>query len=309
MRTVSRAARLAAAVGALVVVGVSMALLAVTGAAAAAAAPCPRGYTHVDLVHLEHPIDLECGDLRGLDLSGMSLIQATLDHADLEGADLSDAKLDQASLIDANLRGANLSHVDLTQADLTDADLTGATLTGADITQTTLTGTTLDQVKGLRSYGRYVSALGGVVFVAMAMLTIAKASRRRRANLAAASDHGETPLVPASYAPTANPSGSTTSQLPPPPSAADAPFGAFAPASSLRSARRTLVVGLLGALVAGFGVQAFVGGLLKTFSPAFDPLLNICQQSTCQANIEMGVLAVFAGFPLALLGLAVWGKS
>ena len=114
----------ARALGALAALGVTAAMLAVSGGPASAAASCPT-------------VDSVTG----------AVSPAPGPGADLQGCDLRNANLFGADLAGANLAGADLTGATLTAAQLSDADLAGATLASAALDGAFLDGATLTKVR------------------------------------------------------------------------------------------------------------------------------------------------------------------
>jgi uncharacterized protein YjbI with pentapeptide repeats len=106
---------------ALAMLGVTAAMLAVSGGPAAAAVSCPAVDSVTGAVS---PAPGPAADLQGCNLTGANLFGADLTGANLAGADLTGA----------NLTAARLSNADLTGATLASADLDGAFLDGATLT-------------------------------------------------------------------------------------------------------------------------------------------------------------------------------
>ena len=114
----------ARALGALAALGVTAAMLAVSGGPASAAVSCPT-------------VDSVTG----------AVSPAPGPGADLQGCDLRNANLFGADLAGANLAGADLTGATLTAAQLSDADLAGATLASAALDGAFLDGATLTKVR------------------------------------------------------------------------------------------------------------------------------------------------------------------
>jgi hypothetical protein len=119
-------------------------------------------------------------NLSGANLSDAKLGQAYANHATFSGANLTGADLTQAELTGANFTGANLSHASLIQATATGANFAHARLTSTDFTQAEIGNATFTGVKGLLPLSNYLLLGAVVIFVLLALSTIAGRLRGMR---------------------------------------------------------------------------------------------------------------------------------
>ena len=216
------------------------------------------------------PGHLRCADLTGSNLSGLSLIQIDMTGAILSGANLQHTDLTQATLSGADFSHADLSNATLDQATARGTNFTDANLTGVSAVQTDLTQAKLNGAK-----------LGGVSFT--------------QATLTGATFTGATGLTP----------WSTYLLL-----AAGVIFVLLALGTISRARRpgqgRWVPLGLLGCLVAAFGFHLFVGGLIDEFVGGFGPpVTQTCSGPQCAVGVNSGLVGVFAGIFVFLIGLAL----
>ena len=111
------------------------------------------------------------------------------------------------------------------------------------------------------------------------------------------------------------PAGSTVQMAKPAPSAQPAmAMGAFnpinPPASSTRGFGATLVIGLLGSLIVAFGLHLFLGGMVGTFSFAFDTLATAtCSGPQCSVGVGSGEFGLIVGVFVVIAGFFVRARA
>jgi hypothetical protein len=216
------------------------------------------------------PGHLRCADLSGADLNGLSLIQVDLTGAILRNANLQHTDLTQATLDGTDLSHANLSNAKLDQASAHNANFTGANLTGASMVQTDLTGASLNG-----------ASLGGVSFT--------------EATLTGTTFTGATGVTPWSFYLLI---------------ASGLLFLLLALGTISRARRpggpRSVILALLGGLVAAFGFHLFAGGLIGQFVGGFGaPVTQTCTGPLCTVGVGSGIVGVFAGVVVLLIGLGM----
>jgi hypothetical protein len=255
-------------------------------------------------VHLGQA-DLSGAQLDGAKLTGADLTQATLTGADFSNADLSHANLTQVEAAGVAFDGADLSDVDATQATMNDASFTGADLDGADFTQAELSGADFDNARGLTPWSAYVLIASLAVFVLLAALSVRRALKRRGNRADAPAPTPTTPVF-ASSAAGYNPSVPRSLQKP-----INAPFRPInPPASSIRGFAASLAIGLLGSLVAAFGVHLFLGGMIGTFSFAFDTLATAtCSGPQCAVGVNSGTFGLVGGVFVVIAGFFIRARA
>lgn len=266
--------------------------------------------------------DLSGAKLAGADLHSADLTQATLTGADFSNADLAHAKLIQVDAADTTWTGADLSDVDATQAHLTGASFAHAKLGGGDFTQADLGHTDFSGARGLTPWSLYVFIAAGAVFLLLAAFSTRRALKRRPrpappAGFEVPEDRGHSLgrwlTGNEGEAPTVQPTttlvkpAATQSQ----PSAAP---GAFHPINPSGTAAHgpavALAIGLLGSLIAAFGVHLFVGGTIGSFSFAYDTLATTtCSGPQCPVGISSGTLGLVGGVFVILAGLFVRARA
>jgi uncharacterized protein YjbI with pentapeptide repeats len=294
----------------------------VTGAAAAPGAACSGPHLvghHFSSAEISGfaPGHLRCADLAGSDFSDLSLVQidltnanlhdadlrhadltqATLTGADLSGANLSDATLDQATAHGATFAGANLSGASLVQTDLTGADLDGANLGGTTFTQAELGQATFNGVTGVPPWSLYLLIASAALFLLLAWRSVRRRIRRAggvtglamspgmggMAGMGAAAGSGGMPGMPGMGGVIGM--NSTPVRVPRGPG---------------------LVRGLLGSLIAAFGIHLFAGGLLDEFVGGFSvPLHQTCSGPLCVVGVASGFFGLFGGIIVAILGFGI----
>lgn len=216
------------------------------------------------------PGHLRCADLSGADMSGLSLIQVDLTGAILRNANLQNTDLTQATLDGADLSHANLSNAKLDQASAHNANFGGANLTSASMVQTDLTGASLNG-----------ASLGGVSFT--------------EATLTGTTFTGATGVTPWSFYLLI---------------ASGLLFLLLAVGTISRARRpggpRSVILALLGGLVAAFGFHLFAGGLIDEFLGGFGtPVTQTCTGPLCTVGVGSGTVGIFAGIILLLIGLGM----
>lgn len=290
VRKLGRRMRLTMAVG----LGGAAAVVAITGASAAAAGPsCQPGsgkqlagkqLTASDISSFQSG-DLRCANLTGADLSGLSLAQAdltgailrnadlqhadltqvTFNFADLSGANLTGATMIQVQARQAKLAGADLSGVNLTEADLTGADLSKTKLGGASFSLATLDHTTFTGATGVPPWNLYVLIVAVLIFASLAWGTVGRGLRTTR----------------------------------------NAGGFAFSTATGSRPGT-TLTLGLAGSLLAALGFNLTIGGLLGLVLGADGPpLTQTCAGALCKVGVASGFLGLFGGIAVIIAGFAI----
>jgi uncharacterized protein YjbI with pentapeptide repeats len=266
--------------------------------------------------------DLSGAKLAGANLSGADLTQATLTGADFTGANLAHAQLIQAEADNTNWTGADLSDVDASQAELQNAIFDNAKLGGADFTQADLSGTNFNSARGLTPWSLYVGIAAGVIFLLFAGLSLRKAMGRRGRTAEPTPAPGEPAVVDGKYVGESYqsiwnrpPAGSTVQLAKPVASAQPSmAMGAFnpinPPASSTRGFGATLVIGLLGSLIVAFGFHLFLGGMVGTFSFAFDTLATAtCSGPQCSVGVGSGEFGLIVGVFVVIAGFFVRARA
>lgn len=273
--------------------------------------------------------DLSAAKLGGADLRGADLTQATLTAADFSNANLAHATLIQVDAADTTWTGADLSDVNATQAHLTGATFENAKLGGSDFTQADLDNTDFSRARGLTPWSTYVLIAAGAVFLLFAGVAARRAMKRRghTDRRQPADTTADQPSAPHSWpsalgrwitgregdAPSVQSAGAVTQPAVPlvKPAAA---LGAFHPINPSGRATRgpaaTLAIGLLGALLAAFGVHLFVGGAIGSFSFAYDTLATTtCSGPQCAVGVDSGTLGLIGGVFVILAGLYVVARA
>jgi hypothetical protein len=90
--------------------------------------------------------------------------------------------------------------------------------------------------------------------------------------------------------------------------AALAGFGAFHAINGPRNRGRVrgIVLGLLGAVCAAFGLHMFVGGILGQVTSPFDSLTTTaCSGPQCAVGINSGMVGIYVGIIVAIAGFAI----
>ena len=267
--------------------------------------------------------DLSGAKLAGANFSGADLTQATLTGADFSGANLAHAKLIQADADNTNWTGADLTGVDATQAELQNAIFDNAKLSSADFTQADIAGANFTSARGLTPWSLYVAIAAGVLFLLLAALSVRKAMRRRGHKPAPTPGPEQPAVVDGTYVGdnyqsiwNRPPGGSTvqsTVQVAKPAALATA-SGAFnpinPPASSTRGVGASLVIGLLGSLIAAFGLHLFLGGMVGTFSFGFDTLATAtCSGPQCSVGVASGEFGLIVGVFVVIAGFFVRSRA
>jgi uncharacterized protein YjbI with pentapeptide repeats len=261
--------------------------------------------------------DLSGAKLAGANLSGADLSQATLTGADFSSANLAHAKLIQAEADDTTWTGADLTSVDATQAELKNATFDHAKVSSADFTQADLAGASFASARGLTPWSLYVGIAAGAVFLLLAALSLRKALGRRGRTPAAKAAPAEPGVVQGTYVGDTyqsiwnRPAGSTVQVAP---TATPSATGAFnpinPPASSKRGFAMTFAVGLLGALIVAFGLHLFLGGMVGSFSFAFDTLATTtCSGPQCAVGVASGTVGLVGGVFVVIAGIFVRARA
>lgn len=264
--------------------------------------------------------DLSGAKLAGANLSGADLTQATLTGADFSSANLAHAKLIQADADNTTWTGADLTGVDATQAELKDAAFENAKLGSADFTQADIAGANFTSARGLTPWSLYLIIAAGVVFLLLAGLSLRKAiGRRGRTHESKPSDPTvvQDTYVADTYQSIWNrPAAGSTVQLAPSapsplPAAASGAFNPInPPASSTRGFGATLAIGLAGSLVVAFGLHLFLGGMVGSFSFAFDTLATAtCSGPQCSVGVASGTLGLVGGVFVIIAGFFVRARA
>jgi hypothetical protein len=69
---------------------------------------------------------------------------------------------------------------------------------------------------------------------------------------------------------------------------------------------RSVILALLGGLVAAFGFHLFAGGLIDEFIGGFGaPITQTCSGPLCKVGVGSGMVGVFAGIFVLLIGLGM----
>jgi hypothetical protein len=261
--------------------------------------------------------DLTGAKLAGANLSGADLTQATLTGADFTSANLAHAKLTQAEADNTTWTGADLTGVDATQAELKDATFENAKLGSADFTQADLSGADFDSAQGLTNWSLYLIIAAGAVFLLLAALSLRKAMGRRGRKPAGPPAPSEPGVVQGTYVgdtyqsiwnrPSPGSNVQLTKQAPFAPAPATGAFNPInPPASSTRGFGMTLAIGLLGALIVAFGVHLFLGGMIGSFSFAFDTLATAtCSGPQCSVGVGSGTVGLTVGVFVVIAGFFV----
>jgi uncharacterized protein YjbI with pentapeptide repeats len=270
-------------------------------------------------VHLGQA-DLTAAKLGGANLTGADLTQATLTGADFTNANLSNAQLIQADAANTTWNGADLSNADLSQATLTNASFDNAKVDGADFTQADLGGTDFNSARGLTPWSLYVLIAAGAVFLLLAGFSFRKAYKRRgrSADPKPAAESNDPAVVDGSYVGEqyqsiwTRPAGNAVQLAKPAqPAAASGAFHPInPPASSTRGFGATLAIGLLGSLIVAFGLHLFLGGMVGTFSFAFDTLATAtCTGAQCAVGVSSGTVGLVCGVFVVLAGFFVRSRA
>ena len=194
---------------------------------------------------------------------------------------------------------------------MNDASFEGANLDGADFTQAELSGADFDNARGLTPWSEYVLIASLAVFVLLAALSLRRALKRRGGQAAPA------PAQPQPTSPVFASMGrasTRTSRARCRSRSRRGATGAFnpinPPASATRGFGASLAIGLLGSLIVAFGAHLFLGGMVGTFSFAFDTLATAtCSAPQCSVGVDSGTLGLVGGVFVVIAGFFVRSRA